>query len=110
MSEPLYSDHLVTLTRETITFERYYFPFGGSKTVALDRIERVAVHEPGLRSGKWRLHGTGDFRHWFPMDMARPTRDRIFVAFIEGQRLRIGFTAVDGARVEGLLRDLGLVR
>ena len=110
MGDVLYADHLLRITEDAIIFERYYFPFGLRKVVPLSAIERVGVAPPSLSTGKWRLHGSGGFTHWFPMDMARPTRDRIFMAYLNTQAVRIGFTAVDGERVEQLLRKLQLLR
>ena len=75
----------------------------------IDEIEKIAVEEPSLLTGKWRLHGTGDFWTWFPMDVRRPTRDRIFIVTLKNGRFRIGFTAEDGARVEEIFRSRGLI-
>ena len=100
---------MVSITEEAITFFHYYFPSGRTKTVRLDGIDHVVVKVPTLWSGKWRLHGTGGIRSWYPMDMERPGRDRIFMAHLKNQWVRIGFTAVDGERVEGLFRDRGLI-
>ena len=74
----------------------------------MDGIDHV-VSVPTLWTGKGRLHGTGGIRSWYSMDMKRPERDRIFMAHLKNHWIRIGFTAVDGERVEGLFRDSGLI-
>lgn len=57
----IYSDSLVSIDENTITFRRYYFPTGKSKIVRLSDVERIVVSAPTLRNGKWRIHGTGSF-------------------------------------------------
>lgn len=91
MTEIVYTDRLVEITRETIKFRHYYFPFG-AKTINIGDIETVETLDPSLLSGKWRIHGTGDFRTWFPRDLQRPKRDAIFVLFLRKRWRRIGFT------------------
>lgn len=61
-----YSDNLVSLTDEDIVFFNYYFPNRKEKHVKIDDIESITVLEPTLRNGKWRIHGTGNFKVWFP--------------------------------------------
>ncbi|MBI3876131.1 MAG: hypothetical protein HY300_09290 [Verrucomicrobia bacterium] len=59
-----------------------------------------------------------DPNNWFPMDWHRPSRDKIFVAFLKGReerilfsfRLRsISFTVEDSKRVAQILRQKGLL-
>ncbi|WP_187170477.1 hypothetical protein [Salidesulfovibrio onnuriiensis] len=104
MSDFLYSDGLVTIDETGITFHGYSFPLGRDKRVELSEIGKVAVRRPTLWSGRWRIHGTGDFRTWFPGDSGRPGRDRIFVAHRTGRWWRIGFTVEDSDGVIALLR------
>ncbi len=104
-----YTDNLITITDKDITFRNYYLPFFRKKVVRLDEIEKITVEEPSLLTGKWRLHGTGDFRTWYPMDVKRPMRDRIFIVTLKNGRFRIGFTAEDGACVEEIMRSRGLM-
>jgi hypothetical protein len=117
----LYSDNLVEITDETITFKRFTFglsvapkrlEFGFSfrpKPLPLSQIARVEERPPSLLSGKWRIWGSGDFRTWFPLDWHRPQRDKIFIASVRGSRKRIGFTVEDSRRVRGILKEKGLL-
>ena len=57
--ELIYSDKLVEITKESILFRNYYFPFG-SRRVAFSEVERVVAKEPTHE--KWRIHGKLDFR------------------------------------------------
>ncbi len=109
-AETLYSDELVTITDDQIIFEHYYFPTGARKVVYLADIDRITVEPPSVWNGKWRLHGTGNFRTWFPQDYKRPKRDRIFFATLKSQWVNIGFTVENGDQVEKILRDKNLLK
>lgn len=110
ITENTYSDKLVSITDNEIILEHYYFPTGRRKVVRFDNIERIVVEKPTIWNGKWRLHGTGNFKTWYPMDYSRPTRDRIFLATLKDQWVNVGFTVEDGDRVEKILRDKNLIR
>ena len=103
----LYSDALVDVGDDWIVFKWYFFPFG-SKRVEFARVERIETRKPSLREGKWRLWGTFDLRSWFPLDWKRPSRDKIFVAFLRDTSRRIVFTVEDSAQFEEVLRAKGL--
>ena len=106
--EVVYKDKLITITKNEIIFHNYYFPTGKDKVVELECIKNVTVEKPTLWNGKWRLHGTGNFTVWFPMDYKRPKRDRIFIATLKTQWIKIGFTVEDGDRVEDILKSINL--
>jgi hypothetical protein len=91
MVKVIYSDRLVRITGKYIFFKRYYFPFG-SKCIELSKIDYVEVLNSSMLNGQWRIHGSGDFRTWFPHDANRPKRDRIFVLHLHKGWRRIGFT------------------
>src|SRR5881296_318779 len=95
----IYSDKLVEITDDSITFKNYYFPFG-SKRVQFARIDRVESRVPSLVSARWRLWGTSVVPGWFPLDWKRPSRDKVFVVQLRDSRRRIGFTVEDSTRVE----------
>ena len=104
-----YKDSLIEITDQEVVFHCYYFPFGGDKHVPLSQIESVQVREPSVFGGSWRLWGTGDFQTWYPRDMERPKRDRIFVAFLRGRFRRIGFTVEDSQKATEVLKERGLL-
>jgi len=110
ITESLYSDKLISITDKDIIFYNYYFPTGKKKHVKIADIEYITVLEPTLRNGKWRIHGTGDFKVWFPKDNNRPQRDRIFIATLKNQWMNIGFTVEDGDTVQDLLRSKSLIK
>lgn len=108
-SELVYSDKLVEITDSSILFRWYYFPFG-SKRIRLCDVDCIVEKNPTLLNGKWRIHGTGDFRTWFPCDWKRPTRSKIFIIRFQNKRKRIGFTVEDSETVTKILKEKRLLR
>ena len=106
--ETIYIDNLIKITNNNILFQDYYFPFG-SKEIDLSEIKNVVVKEPTLLNGKWRLHGSGDFRTWFPRDWKRPIRDKIFIMSFLNSKKQIGFTVEDSESVLKFFKDKGLL-
>lgn len=108
-AEIVYADKLVTITDSDIVFQNYYFPIKKQKVVKLADIKCICVRKPTIWNGKWRLHGTGNFKIWFPKDHGRPKRDRIFIASLKNQWVKIGFTVENGDIVEKIFRSRNLV-
>ena len=108
-TESIYRDKLVSIDMEKITFYNYYYPSGAAKTVFWNDIKSISVEEPTIWNGKWRLHGTGSLRIWFPRDMKRPLRDRIFFAELKSQKIKIGFTVEDSEKVEAIFSGKSLI-
>ena len=106
----LYKDGLVEITDQEVIFHRYYFPFGGDKHVPLSQIESVEVRPPSFLGGSWRIWGSSDLRTWFPLDGARPSRDRIFITHLRGRSHRICFTVERSKEVAEILRQRGLLQ
>jgi hypothetical protein len=105
--ETLYSDSLVAITKKAILFRRYGF-FEGNRLVPFGEIEKIVVKKPSIWNGRFRFHGTGDFKTWFPKDFKRYKRDKIFVAFIRNKWWRIGFTVENSDAVIKLLQERGV--
>jgi len=104
----IYSDDLIEITDNSILFRWYYFPFG-RRRVSLSEIDHIVAKEPSLLSGKWRIHGTRDFKTWFPCDWKRPKRDRIFIATLQGKQTKIGFSVEDSEKVQKILKNKELL-
>ena len=100
----LYSDDLVEITDDSILFRNYYFP-AGSKRIMFSEIGNISARKPSLLHGKYRIHGTGDLRTWYPRDLKRPIRDKIFLVTMPHKWLRIGFTVEDSNKVENIFRE-----
>lgn len=105
----LYSDSLIEITDQEIVFRRYYFPFGGDRRVSLSQIASIQIRPPSIWFGSWRIWGGGP-QTWFPLDWARPSRDAIFVAFLRGGFVRVGFTVERSKEVAEILRQRGLLQ
>ena len=106
---PLYSDRLVTLGHGAIIFHGYYFPTYGRKVVPLSDIASIVSKKATFWNGKWRLHGSGDLKTWFPADFLRFTRQRIYFATLKSQWVKIGFTVEDSDQFEKVLRTKNLL-
>jgi hypothetical protein len=89
---PLYEDSLVVLTSDSLLLKRYYFPTLKPKLVSLTEVQRIEILCPNLWTGRFRLWGSGDLRTFYPLDLGRPKRDRIFQLTQRDKRIRIGFT------------------
>ncbi len=108
-NEIIYKDSLLEISNDRIIFYNYYFPSLKSKEVPVRDIDKVEVKAPSIRTGKYRYHGTGDFRIWYPLDAGRSGRDKIFVLSLRTQRIRIGFTTENSAAVETYFKEKGLL-
>lgn len=105
----LYQDRLVRISESGLYFPLYYFPFG-SRFVRFEQIERIESLPPSFKTGKWRQWGTNDFLTWFPCDLLRHRRERIFHIHLKGARDRIGFTVLDVAKAKSILsQSVGVV-
>ncbi len=105
----LYSDKLVTIAGDAITFANYSLLMK-PRRVAFADIDHIEVLEPSLTTGKYRMWGSGNFSMWFPMDGGRSSRDKIFHAYLKGHGMNIGFTVESSAVVTAILASKGLIR
>ena len=104
----IYADDLVEITDRGVTFHHYYFPFG-DKRVEWSRISSIEARQPSVKTGSWRIWGTGNLSTWFPLDARRPRRDRILFAAL-GDGSSIGFTVENSAAVIDIFKQRGLLR
>jgi hypothetical protein len=107
-SKILYSDKLVTITGNAITFQNYSL-FLKPRRVHFTDIDHIDVLEPALFTGKYRMWGSGDFSRWFPLDSSRSSRDKIFHAYVKTRGMNIGFTVEKSGVVIPILRAKGLI-
>jgi hypothetical protein len=109
ITEKLYTDKLVEITGEALTFHNYYF-WGCGKTVPVSEIEGIQGVPPGLNNGSWRIWGSSSFNGWMPMDWRRPSRDRIYLLNYKNKRFQIAFTVENSTLAESALKQLGLMK
>ncbi len=62
-----------------------------------------------MKTGKYRYQGTGDIRTWYPLDIARNKRDKIFFLFLKNKWVRIGFTVENSEAIEKYFKEKGLL-
>jgi hypothetical protein len=103
-----YSDSLVRISDDAITFRHYSLPFGSPRRVKFSDIDHIACETPTIANGKRRIWGTGSFSIWYPFDHHRPERDRIFFATLKGRGMKIGFTVEHPEQVTAILSRKGL--
>jgi hypothetical protein len=103
----LYDDGRIELDQGGITIRRYYFPFGASKHIPYGRIRDVQERRLTATFGKGRLWGSGDLRHWVPLDLRRPWREKALVLTV-GTWVQPVITPDDPDRVLAILRDRAL--
>lgn len=95
----LYSDKLVVIKETGILLRNFYFPTFSDKNIMFSEIEKIEIVKPTLISGKFRYWGTGDFLHWFPLDIKRNKRDAIFILYRKSKGMNIGFTVENSDEV-----------
>ena len=110
----LYEDHLVRILDDSLVLKHYYLPFI-SKIISFSKIETIESREPILMETVlifplliWRVYGLGIISHhmtWFPFDLFRGTREKIFIITYKNQKLRSGFTVENTDAVEGIIKE-----
>ncbi len=105
----IYKDKLVEVSSDSILLKNYYFPFIG-KRIQFTQIQSVKVETPTLLTGQWRIWGSGTLTIWFPLDIARPKRDKIFVVSLVSKRVRIGFTVENSDAMIQIFMQKNLIK
>ncbi len=77
-----YDDGKIACTDAELIIRHYYFPVG-DKRIPYSAIREVRRVPLGFM-GKWRIHGSGDFVHWFNLDSHRPRKDTALVIHLSG--------------------------
>ena len=101
----VYHNNLLEITNDKIAFKDYYFSSMKPKVLFISNIEKVDVKEAFMQTGKYRFHGTGDLRTWYPMDAPRNKRDKIFFITIKNKWIRIEFTGENSKVIEKFQRS-----
>lgn len=95
----LYDDGKIACDETSLIIRRYY-PWG-AKTIPCTAIRSVDHLSPlGVR--RWRLWGSGDFRHWWNLDPRRTKKDLALV-LDTGHQIRPTITPDDPEAVERIL-------
>jgi hypothetical protein len=70
----LYDDGRISCDERGVHI-RWYYLWGGTKTIPYDQIQSVEVRTLAPVRGRWRLWGSGDLRRWYNLDPNRPRKD-----------------------------------
>lgn len=100
----LYDDGIVVLDEAGLTLRRYYFPLATAKRIPYRRIHSVSERPIGPLTGKGRLWGSGDLRHWAALDLRRPQKHTALVLDLGGWFLPT-VTPDDPERVVAILDE-----
>ncbi|HTT00387.1 MAG TPA: hypothetical protein VMI33_27615 [Streptosporangiaceae bacterium] len=100
-----YDDGRVACTGTGLLIRHYYFPLG-SKHVPYTTISEVRQIQLGAM-GRWRIHGSNDFIHWFNFDPRRPRKQAALVVYTHGQ-VRPVITPDDPDQVAVVLASHGV--
>jgi Bacterial PH domain len=69
----LYDDGRIACDDESLVV-RWYYPWGAKK-IPYDSIRSVEKRQLNPVRGRWRLWGSGDFVHWYNLDLGRTKKD-----------------------------------
>ncbi|HET8599137.1 MAG TPA: hypothetical protein VFL99_02345 [Segeticoccus sp.] len=102
--EVLYDDGVVTLDEGGITLRRYYFPLALSKRIRYSDVRGFEQRQMGPLTGKGRVWGSGDLRHWTPLDLKRPQK-QVAIILDVGAAVRPTFSPEDPERFVAILQQ-----
>ena len=74
----LYDDGLIACDNSSLVIKRYY-PWGSTKKNPYASIRSVSEIQMTRLTGKWRIFGSGDLRHWWNLDTKRLNKQVAFV-------------------------------
>jgi hypothetical protein len=100
-----YDDGRIACDDQGLLIRHYYL--AGAKRISYSAIRGV-VQTPLGTAGRRRIHGSGDFVHWFNFDPRRPRKDTALVITMDGQRVEPVITPDDPARVVAELTAHGV--
>jgi hypothetical protein len=100
-----YDDGLIACT-DTALLIRRYDAFQRPRRIPYGQIRSVKQVELST-ARRWRIWGSGDFRHWWNWDSARPNKPVAFVLDV-GKHWRPVITPDDPEQVAATLRTHGV--
>lgn len=103
-SKATYDDGGIHCDDQRLTIRHYYL--WGAKQIPYTSI-RAVTRLPLTGANKvrgWRIWGSGDFVHWWNLDIQRPRKDMALVLDV-GRRVRPTITPHDPAAVERILEE-----
>jgi hypothetical protein len=98
-----YDDGRVALDDNGVTIRWYYL--WGTRRIPYSSIGSFKRRPMGRLTGKGRIWGSGDFRHWWNLDPRRPSKNEAIELRLKSGRLIPTITPDDPDQVEAILRD-----
>lgn len=98
MSEILYVDPQVTVYRELIVINKYYFPLATSKTIMFDEIESATLMDANGIDHRWGV-ATKMLNNWFPYDSDRKNKTKFIELRLKNRKMRPSITPADPDQV-----------
>lgn len=101
-SAALYEDAKIRCDSEGLTIRTYY-PWGAKRIhyASIKSVEQLPL--AGANAGRrWRIWGSGDFRHWWNLDPNRPGK-RMALVLDVGRHIRPTITPDNPVAVEHIL-------
>ena len=98
MTEVLYFDKQVTVYRDLIVINKYFFPLATSKTIMFSDIESIAMFSSEGVDHRWDL-STKYLNNWFPLDNDRKKKTKFIEFKIKGKNTKPSITPDDPDKV-----------
>ena len=98
----LYEDQWIRCDATTLEVRGYYFPLARSKVIAYRDIRGVTPIRLGALTGRWRIWGSSNRRHWWHLDWSRPHKDTALVLDL-GTAVQPVITPDDPAQVAAII-------
>lgn len=100
----MYNDGLVACTARELVIRRYYFPLASAKRIPYERIRGLRQVPLTRLRGRWRLWGSGDFVHYFNLDLGRVDKSVAFVVDL-GRRVKPVITPDEPGRLVAAMAE-----
>lgn len=82
---------------------RWYYPWG-AKAIPYSAVRGVLTRPLSRVRGRWRLWGSGDFTHWYNLDLGRPGKSSALELDL-GRRVIPTITPDEPETVARIIRD-----
>lgn len=94
MAEVLYFDNQVTIYRDLIVINKYFFPLATSKHIMIKDIETISIVNSEGVNHRWGITPK-HLNNWFPLDGDRKMKTKFIEIRIKGKKTRPSITPVD---------------
>ena len=98
MTEILYTDPQITIYKELILINKYFFPLATSKTILFSEIETVALMSSEGVTHRWGICSKY-LNNWFPIDSNRKNKTKFIEIKLKGRNTKPSITHDDPDKV-----------